>query len=427
MRFSVEVLFFGSLISFIAAASLEQSQSPGKNVSKEYIIVLKDHLSTNQLLNHTEWTREVHARVLRKREELKQAGGRTSVGLKKIFNTHRFKAYAGSFDTETLNEIEKNENVDYVEEAKSIRLTGMQNDPTNSWSLSTISHRVNKGQNSQDDAATFKGSYRYDSSAGEGTYAYVIDSGVNVAHNDFEGRAECGYNALHPESSSHNDTVGHGTHVAGIIASKSYGVAKKAKVISVKVIDRVEYKRNTASDLLDGINWAANDISKKNRSDIAVINLSMAVDYSRAINDALNNAYKLGILSIVAAGNLNVDVEKENMSPAMASKAFVVGATAANNTAWVNSNYGKMVDIMAPGVQIKSLGIANNDATAVNSGTSMAAPHVAGLVCYLRRLEGPKGPEQVTARLLQLAQRGVLDEKSLKGSPNVLAFNGSEL
>ncbi|KAF3173784.1 Basic amino-acid permease [Orbilia oligospora] len=264
-------------------------------------------------------------------------------------------------------------------------------------------------------------------------FAYVVDSGVNIAHRDFEGRAEIGYDALHPDSKTHNDTHGHGTHTAGTIASKTYGVAKKARVISVKVIDRVEYKRNTSADLLDGINWAANDIVKKNRQNFAVINLSMAISYSRAINDAIDNAYRMGVLSIVAAGNNNMDVRDENTSPTTASKAFVVGAIGANNRRWVDndrigSNYGDMVDIMAPGENIMSLGIENNiDATSLKSGTSMAAPHVAGLACYLRRLEGLKSPEEVTFRLLQLAQKGVLDGASLKGSPNLSAYNGNGL
>ncbi|KAK6353485.1 Basic amino-acid permease [Orbilia brochopaga] len=393
MRLCAKVSLVGFLIPLVATSPVDQPQTPDGRVSKEYIVVLKSHLSTRQLLDHTKWTRELHAGYLRRRQESQMPDGEAMpTGLKKVFTIHQFKAYAGSFDAKTLDEIKKNDNVGSFIISQPPRMAILSSAPV---------------------------------TAGEGTFAYVIDSGVNTDHQDFEGRAECGYNALHPETLKHNDTVGHGTHVAGIIASTTYGVAKKAKIISVKVIDRVEYKRNTASDLLDGINWAANDISSKNRSSIAVMNLSIGLNYNRAINDALDNAYKLGILSIVAAGNVNADVAKENSSPNTASKAFVVGATAANNTAWINSNYGKMVDIMAPGVDIKSLGIASNNATMVNTGTSMAAPHVAGLVCYLRRLEGLGTPEQVTARMLQLAQKGVLDGPSLKGSPNLLAFNGN--
>ncbi|KAK6510753.1 Basic amino-acid permease [Arthrobotrys conoides] len=440
MRTFLNLTFLGLIVPLVSSIPIDRSQAQASgNVERDYIVVLKNHISKRELLSHTAWTGEVHAGFLRKRQDSGLVQGTEPTGVKKIFDIHNFKAYSGAFDSETLHEINKHEQVDYIEKASPIHLNEVATDVTGQWGLSTISHKTSQNdtiqdsQSSQLTPADFNGTYRYDESAGEGMFAYVIDSGINIAHKDFEGRAEIGYDALHPDSKTHNDTHGHGTHTAGTIASKTYGVAKKARVISVKVIDRVEYQRNTSADLLDGINWAANDIVKKNRQNFAVINLSMAISYSRAINDALDNAYKMGVLTVVAAGNNNMDVKGENSSPTTASKAFVVGAIGADNRRWIDSertgsNYGDMVDIMAPGDKIVSLGIENNiDATSIKSGTSMAAPHVAGLVCYLRRLEGLKSPEEVTSRLLQLAQKDVLDGASLKGSPNLLAYNGNGL
>ncbi|KAF3081557.1 Basic amino-acid permease [Orbilia oligospora] len=428
MHIFINLYFLGLLVPLVSSIPIDQPQTQAsEKVERDYIIVLKNNISKRELLSHTVWAREINARFLRKRQDSGLVQGIEPAGVKKVFDIYKFKAYSGTFDSETLNEINRHKQVDYIEKASPIFLNEFKTDLTDEWGLLGISHKVSQFP------TELNGTYRYDDSAGEGMFAYVVDSGVNIAHKDFEGRAEIGYDALHPDSKTHNDTHGHGTHTAGTIASKTYGVAKKARVISVKVIDRVEYKRNTSADLLDGINWAANDIVKKNRQNFAVINLSMAISYSRAINDAIDNAYKMGVLSIVAAGNNNMDIREENSSPTIASKAFVVGAIGANNRRWVDndrigSNYGDMVDIMAPGENIMSLGIENNiDATSLKSGTSMAAPHVAGLACYLRRLEGLKSPEEVTSRLLQIAQKDVLDGESLKGSPNLLAYNGNGL
>lgn len=112
--------------------------------------------------------------------------------------------------------------------------------------------------------------YVYDSTAGAGTYGYIVDTGVNVNHVEFGGRASLGYNAV--DGTSHVDTVGHGTHVAGTIGSASYGVAKSAKLISVKVMHG---QSGSTSDIIDGFQWAVNDITSKGRVSKAAINMSL--------------------------------------------------------------------------------------------------------------------------------------------------------
>lgn len=145
-----------------------------------------------------------------------------------------------------------------------------------SWGLAAISNPAKTGGHGK----LSGGSYVYDKSAGQGTYAYVIDSGVNVAHEDFGGRATLEYNTM-PQGAANADTSGHGTHVAGIIAGTTYGVAKKAKIIAVKVFaDRPAYDLETKlttpkSNILAGFEWAVADIIAKRRQTVSVINMSV--------------------------------------------------------------------------------------------------------------------------------------------------------
>ena len=129
------------------------------------------------------------------------------------------------------------------------------------WGLGAVSHRE-KGSTE----------YVYDAKAGEGTWAYVIDSGVRVTHTEFEGRAELGHNSL--EDTTDEDNNGHGTHVSGTIAGKTVGVAKKANIVGIKAFD--SNVQTGTSDILDAINWAVNDIVEKGRQKKAVINMSLS-------------------------------------------------------------------------------------------------------------------------------------------------------
>lgn len=277
--------------------------------------------------------------------------------------------------------------------------------------LATISHR--QPGSSQ---------YIYDTSAGEGSFAYVVDSGVNINHVEFEGRASRGYNAAGGDDT---DSLGHGTHVSGTIASKSYGVAKKAKIISVKVF--VGRTADT-SIILDGYQWAVKDIVAKNRQSRSVINMSLGGPVSQAFDSAVASAYQQGVLSVVAAGNENQD--SANVSPARSPNAITVAAVNSQWNRWVwnsqqGSNYGRPVDIYAPGEDVLSTWIGSNTATNTITGTSMATPHIAGLALYLAVLENLNTPAAVTNRLKQL---GTVNK--VVGNPantvNLLSYNGNQ-
>jgi oryzin len=211
-------------------------------------------------------------------------------------------------------------------------------------------------------------------------------------------------------------------HVAGISSGITYGVAKKATVVAVKIF---EGNTGSASTVIKGFTWAANDIVAKNRTNTAVINMSLGGSASATWDAAITAAWAQGVLAVVAAGNENRNAEL--VSPARSPEAITVGNLQRDD--WrrqgpTGSNYGPAVDVFAAGTDIVSSYYTSDTATISFTGTSMASPHVVGLVSYLRRLEGVEGlsAEDVKAKVLGLATPGrVVDAK---GSANLVAYNG---
>ncbi|KAF3217692.1 Basic amino-acid permease [Orbilia oligospora] len=409
MKFLTASLLLGSLLPLISAAPAPQSPSTGSSSEKKFIVVLKDTINTNQLKKHTQWAARIHARNLQKRQLNGLPVERHISGVEKTFDINRFKAYSGSFDDDTLREIEENNDVAYVEPEQDAYTSEIITQSEATWGISELSNQ-----------ASNTSTYYYDSSAGEGMYAYIIDSGINFSHEEFEGRAELGYNVL--KHLNNTDTSGHGTHVSGTVAGKTYGVAKKANLVNVKVF---QGRKTSTINIFDGFNWAVQDILEKNRTNVAVINMSLTTKTSKAFNAMVDSAYEKGILSVVAAGNKNVSASL--YSPASANTSIAVGAVSRGHVRGSYSNWGPSVNLFAPGTGITSAGIANDTAVRVLTGTSMASPHVAGLICYLRAAEGLTDAKDVVDRMLGLTQQGVLNETTLNESPNLLASNGVEL
>lgn len=245
----------------------------------------------------------------------------------------------------------------------------------------------------------------------------LLIQGINSAHTAFGGRAIQGANFVDGESIA--DGNGHGTHCSGTTASSTYGVAKKATVIGVKVLDSAGSGYN--SDILAGINWAINDAKTRAGVSRSVISMSLGGAYSSQSNSAVRSATSAGIFCAVAAGNDGADAS--NTSPASESTACTVGATDSNDNRASFSNYGSVLDIFAPGVQILSTWIGSTSATNTISGTSMATPHIAGLAAYLIALEGPRSPAALCQRIQTLSNKNLIPNPN--GSVNYIAYNGN--
>lgn len=208
---------------------------------------------------------------------------------------------------------------------------------------------------------------------GSGVDVYVLDTGITPDHPSFEGRAKRWKNYVKEEGPE--DKNGHGTHVAGTIASSKYGIARNANVYGVKVLNA------DGSGLFSRIIAAMDDIAQIARPCKTVINLSLSGEYSKSLNDAMEKARKKGIIVVVAAGNDHINACQR--SPASSVHVLTVGASDEKDQQTSFSNYGKCVDIFAPGSGITSLDSkGHRDEARVLSGTSMAAPHVAA-VCAL--------------------------------------------
>ncbi|KAM0425612.1 hypothetical protein ACHAPT_009144 [Fusarium lateritium] len=388
--------FLLALLPAVLAAPNPASKDPDV-VEGKYIITLKPKIVEVQIENHLSWVGDVHKRSLRRRDEN---------GVEKIWSDN-FKGYSGEFDKETIKEIKASDDVVAVEPVRKFELyQQVLTQKPAPWGLGSISHRTPNWHE-----------YRYDNSSGNGTWAYVLDTGLNCNHTEFEGRAHLGYNALpHTEFV---DANGHGTHCAGTIASRLYGVAKNANVVSVKVFHN---SGSTTDVILDGFEWAVTNITNTpGRAQNSVVSMSLGGGRSPAFNAAVENAYRAGVLTVVAAGNENIDAR--DVSPASSPNAITVAAVDRYNERASWSNYGAVVDVFAAGVDVMSTWIGSNTAAETISGTSMACPHVAGLALYLMAKERLATPADVTKRIKDLATKNVVSNKG-NGSPNLLAFNG---
>jgi subtilisin family serine protease len=263
--------------------------------------------------------------------------------------------------------LQRNPAVAYIEQDQVVTLSATQNSPT--WGLDRIDQRT----------LPLSSSYTYDQT-GAGVRAYVIDTGIRRAHQDFGGRAVTGFDAI-TSGGSAEDCNGHGSHVAGTVGGSVYGVAKGATLVAVRVLDCGG--SGTNAGVIAGVDWVTGNHVKP-----AVANMSLGGGASTALDDAVRRSITAGVTYVVAAGNGDFIGRQQpacNYSPARVREALTVGATNSSDAKASWSNYGECVDIFAPGVSITSAWYTSNTATNTISGTSMAAPHVAGVAAlYLQ-------------------------------------------
>jgi serine protease len=285
--------------------------------------------------------------------------------------------------------------IELVEQDQTVSISGTQNNAT--WGLDRIDQR----------SGSLDTKYNYNTTASN-VRAYVIDTGVN-SHSDFGGRVQNGWDFVDNDGNS-SDCQGHGTHVAGTVASSTWGVAKGATVVGVRVLGC--NGSGTNSGVIGGIDWVAANHVKP-----AVANMSLGGGASSALDSAVANLVNAGVVTVVAAGNDNANAC--NYSPARAPSAITVGSTAQGDARSYFSNYGSCVDIFAPGSSITSTSQSGGSTTM--SGTSMASPHVAGVVALYLANNPNATPSQVEAAVEGAATTNAISDT--KGSPNLMVYS----
>ena len=386
-RMLVGLLLLAACLSTLAlAAEFHTVNSP---VQGQYIVVLRDDQA--RLAGERSSAPTVDSVA----QDMARVYG---LELDRAFS-HVLRGFVVRADERALLDLMLDERVAFVEEdgIVSIRQTTQQNA---TWGLDRVDQRN----------LPLDGTYTYDTTAAN-VYTYIVDTGVRTSHSDFGGRVVSGFTAIN-DGRGTNDCNGHGTHVAGTVAGANWGVAKAARIVPVRVLNC--QGSGTNSGVIAGMDWiAANHIKP------AVANMSLGGGASLATDNAVTNMRNAGVTVVVAAGNENQNAC--NVSPARSSNAITVGATTSSDARSNFSNWGSCVDIFAPGSSIRSAWHTSNTAANTISGTSMAAPHVAGIAALYLANNPQATPAQVENAILNNASTGRLS--GLNGSPNLLAYS----
>lgn len=362
-----------------AALAASPQGLANRAIPGEYIVVLKDDV------------RDVPGLA---RGLAAQAGGR--VGF--VYGT-ALKGFSISVgNAQAAEALARNPNVAYVEPDQEVTAVGTQSPAT--WGIDRIDQRD----------LPLNNSYNF-SADGTGVTAYIVDTGIRIAHTEFGGRAALGADYARQRARD-GDCNGHGTHVAGTVGGATYGVAEKVRLVAVRVLDC--QGSGTTSGVIAGIDWVAANAVKP-----AVANMSLGGGASTSLDNAVANAVASGVTFVVAAGNESVDACTK--SPARAATAITVGATNNVDARPSFSNFGTCVDLFAPGVGITSAWHTSNTATNTISGTSMASPHVAGVAALYLAGNRSATPAQVASAITANATSGKVSGAGA-GSPNRLLF-----
>ncbi|KAI1143246.1 subtilisin-like protein [Hypoxylon sp. FL0543] len=395
-----------SHLLLVALAPLALAKAPLVNrdiadpIADNYIVVMK---KANSKLLQSHYT-QIHTSS--------QSNDDGKKGILTTYQVEGFNGYHIECDKATLETIRKNPIVDYV--ARDGRVTAQTAIPlevprsgpaSNTWGLGRISHR---------DA----GIAIYAEQVAAPTHAYILDTGIRITHQEFGGRATFGQNFI--AGSQNVDDNGHGTHTAATVGGNTVGVDNSTRLIAVKVLD--QNSSGSWSGIIAGVQWAVDDAQSQNRITRSVINMSIGGPKFQALDDCVKNAVGAGMTIVVAASNYGADAC--TYSPASAPDAITVAAIDESDARPSWSNYGACVDIFGPGNNIYSAWKDSDTSYQTVSGTSMASPHVAGLVTYLMSREFVSGPKNITSRLVALGTPNKV--QNANGSPNLIAFNGNK-
>lgn len=388
LSFLLALIFAFSSIPTFAVAPLESKVRRSANpISGRYIVIYSDEI----------------ARTLYRSVDV----GMLSVEISRSFGSSvdrlfvsSVKGYSAEMTAEQADLLSLDPRIKYIEEDTEIFSTGTQLEAP--WGLDRIDQHL----------LPMQGSYVY-TATGNGVNAYVIDSGIRYSHLDFGGRAQFAFDAF-DDGQAGNDCYGHGTHVAGTIGGATYGVAKGVNLFSLRVLNCSG--SGSLSGIIGAIDWVTANHVKP-----AVANISItAGGISPTLDDSITASIAAGVSYTIASANNAADACL--FSPGRTPNAMTVGAMYDADARAGFSNYGLCVDIFAPGYGILSDSIASDTATAIRNGTSMAAPHAAGVAALFLEKNPYAWPADVTNAMKAGATPNILTNVG-EGSPNLMLFS----
>lgn len=304
--------------------------------------------------------------------------------------------FSATMDDAAVEDLRADPRVAYVQADQVVHATKTQS-PTPSWGLDRVDQ----------DALPADHSYTYNET-GAGVTAYIIDTGINAANQDFGGRVGEGFSAVEGGT---DDANGHGTHVAGTVGGARYGLAKGVTLEPVRVLDA--NGSGSTAGVLEGVDWVT-----QNADGASVANMSLGGPSDPALDEAVAGSIEAGITYAVAAGN-DYGADACGSSPASVPAAVTVAATAADDSASKFTNGGECVDLAAPGTDITSDWIGGPNATKTISGTSMATPHVTGVAALYLEAHPDATPADVAGGLVDEATPDLISGLP-SGTPNLL-------
>lgn len=386
------------------AAPYLQKAPASSAIRDQYIVRLKNHERLDNLRDHI--------------KDLAEHVGGFDMQIGHVFEnlaSHGFVGYSARLSKVGLNLLLKHDLIESIEEDQVRHLYDCQSQTNDvDWGLTRTNY--------QNFTASRTGyEYHYTTGAtGKGVDAYVIDTGIYCENNDFVnkkvGSCTFGFSAVTNIFGQVDETDGngHGTHVSGTIAGQTYGVAKEADLIAVKVMS--DKGSGSSSNILAGIDWVVGNAKKTGKPSVA--NLSIGGGFSQTENDAIKSATESGVVMVVAAGN--EDSDACDTSPASEPSAVTVAASDDKNARASYSNWGSCVDVFGPGTDITSTWIDSPDATNTISGTSMASPHVCGVAAKIRSANPSMTVAEVASKIVNDATPDQISD--VKGTPNLMVF-----